>query len=171
MMPADSGLAFEVRAFVLCALSGVACAFLYDFFKIIRRTIRSGQGLTFILDLLFWLCAAFLMFGMLLFANYGRMRIFEATAVLLGAIVYFFSISNVVVTCGTAVVNRLLLFLFWVLKILFFPVRLLNRYLIFPVCAKIAKKIRKIRKKRLTIRLFWFRINKGMVFLRKYRQK
>lgn len=170
-MSMESGLAFEIRAFVLCALSGIACAFLYDVFKIVRRAFHTGTGFTFLLDLLFWFCAAFMMFGMLLFANHGQMRLFEITAILLGATLYFLSVSGVVVACGTVIVNKLFGILFLTLKIVFFPVRLLNRYLIFPLYTKIAKKIRKIRKKRLTIRLFWFRINKGMVFLRKYRQK
>ena len=166
----ESGLVFEVRVFVLCAFSGVLCAFLYDMFKIVRRTLRVGAGLTFLLDFSFWICAALVMFGMLLFANHGQIRLFEGIAILLGAVVYFLSVSQVVVLCGTMLLSKVLKWMYCIVKIVLFPVWILNRYVFHPICQKIAKKIKKIRKKRLTIRLFWFRINKGMVFLKKYRQ-
>ncbi|MBQ2967972.1 MAG: spore cortex biosynthesis protein YabQ [Clostridia bacterium] len=167
----DLELASEVRVLFLSALSGVTCAFLYDLFKIIRRTFQPGVWLTFMLDMLFWILSALLAFGMLLFSNHGQMRLFEMIAMAVGALVYFLSVSSVIVACGTVLLKRLLSGIFFVFRILFFPFRMLNRHLIRPVCKKTAKKIRKIRKNRLTIRFFWFKINKGMVFFRKYLQK
>ena len=157
--------------FFLSAFSGILCAFLYDCFKIIRHTFRTGKAVTFLLDMLFWILSAFCVFGMLLYANYGRIRLFELLAVLLGAALYFLSISGPIVWGGTFLFSYLIRSVFFVCKLLVFPFRMLFIHLLLPFGQKTAKIFKKIPKNRLTTKLFWFKINKGMVFFRKFRSK
>ena len=126
-------VAFEIRVFFLCGLCGVACGIVYDLFRIARRCLHAGVTATFILDILFWMVCAFLTFGMVFYANYGRMRWYEVVGILLGGTVYFASVSRLVVDGGVCAVDALCRLLKGVLKLVFFPVFFLLRLLLKPV--------------------------------------
>ncbi len=163
-----TGVGSELRVFFLCAFAGIACAFLYDIFKMIRLACKVGVRVTFLMDILYWVLTALLAFYMLLYTNYGQFRLFEAVAMLVGVLLYFLSVSAAVVKSGTAVLRCLFRGAFFVGKIVIFPFRAVYRRILAPLCRKITKKFKKIDKNRLTTRTFWFKIIKGMVFFGKH---
>ncbi|MBR3943187.1 MAG: spore cortex biosynthesis protein YabQ [Clostridia bacterium] len=162
------GVGSEIRVFFLCAFAGIACAFLYDVFKMIRLVCNTGVRITFVLDMLFWILTALLAFSMLLYTNYGEFRVFEAIAMLFGVCLYFLSISKPIVKGGTAALKCLFKGTFFVVKIAVFPFRTVYVRIFVPLWQKNAKKIKKIRENRLTTNPFWFKIKKEMFSFRKY---
>lgn len=164
-------IAFEIRVFFLCGLCGVACGIVYDLFRIARRCLKAGAAATFVLDMFFWIVCAFLSFGMVFYANYGRLRWYEIFGAVLGCAVYFISASGLVVGGGVRVVNGILKLLGGLIKILFAPVIFILRLFFKPLCKLFEKISKKIKKNRLTMGRFWFKIKKRLDFYTKILRK
>ncbi len=73
-------------------MTGGGLGLLYDFFRAMRRRIK----LTALLDILFWICAAAVLFMLGLGPGPGGVRLFMLIAAGFGAGLYFFILSSVV---------------------------------------------------------------------------
>lgn len=73
-------------------MTGGGLGLVYDFFRAIRRRVK----LTALLDILFWICAAAILFMLGLGPGPGGVRIFMLAAAGFGAGLYFFILSPVV---------------------------------------------------------------------------
>lgn len=167
----DTELIFEIRVFFLCGLCGIACAVVYDLLRIIRRVFNAGSKTTFFMDIIFWILCTALTFGMVFYANYGRIRWYEGAGLVLGASAYFLSASRMVTDGGVWFLKLVISLLKNVLKVVLFP---------FVVILKSLKKIfkkyyTKIRKKtvknRLTLSRFWFKMKKRVEFYTRFLKK
>lgn len=167
----DTGVAFEIRVFFLCGLCGVACSVVYDLFRIARRCLKTGAAATFVLDLLFWLSSAYLTFSMVFYANYGRVRWYEFFGLLLGGFVYFMSISRWVTDGGVRTVNFFAALINKLLHLLLFPLFFVLKILFRPIFRIHKNFLKKMRKNRLTMGHFWFKIRKRMEFYTKFLRK
>jgi spore cortex biosynthesis protein YabQ len=72
---------------------GAAAGFLYDFFRVVRRRARS-KAVTAATDFLFWLVTGLAVFLLGLSLGGGRQRVFMNIAAILGAVVYFLTLSR-----------------------------------------------------------------------------
>lgn len=97
-------------------LLGVAAGFLYDFFRVIRRRLKL-KIVTFLMDTLFWLICGTALFLMGLSLGGGEVRIFMMLLGILGAAVYFSTLSRLTVT----LCEKLADFLYFVLICLLKP--------------------------------------------------
>ena len=167
----DMELLFEIRVFFLCGLCGIACGIIYDLIRILRRTLKVGTVMTFLFDILFWILCAVLIFFMLFYANYGRARWYEIAGLTLGAASYFVSVSGMVVDGGVMFLKALLKLVYIVLKTVFYPVFFIYKKLSVKFCKIKSFFSKKIRKNRLTMGRFWFKMNKRLLFLNRFMQK
>ena len=84
----DGGILFELQLFGKAVCCGAALAFLYEFFRILRKLIAHGTFWVSLEDLAYWLLCGFLIFRMLYRENSGAVRGFAVTAVVLGMLLY-----------------------------------------------------------------------------------
>ena len=167
----DMELLFEIRVFFLCGLCGIACGIIYDLIRILRRTLKVGTVMTFLFDILFWILCAVLIFFMMFYANYGRARWYEVAGLTLGVASYFVSVSGMVVDGGVMFLKTLLKLICVILKTVFYPVFFIYKKLSVKICKIKSFFSKKIRKNRLTMGRFWFKINKRLLFFNKFMQK
>jgi len=118
--------------FVFSILCGVTVAFLFDVFRILRRVINSSDRAVLFQDIIFWIITAFLFFFFVLVTNSGEVRLFEFVAVVLGAVLYFFTLGRIVLPASVKIIEFLLKIIHHTLKIIFTPVVWILRLLKKP---------------------------------------
>ena len=62
--------------FLVFTLTGVIIGLLFDFFRILRRTIKTSNIITYIEDVLFWILTGLLILYNIWYFNNGEIRIF-----------------------------------------------------------------------------------------------
>ena len=129
--------AAQARALALCLAAGAALGLFYDLLRLFRRApaLRLLAGL---LDLLFWLAAAGLLFSCALGLGDGRVRLYMAAGLGLGAALYFLLLSPPV----RGLLARLSSRLGRLLRLLTAPLRFSSRRLVF-FCRRLQKKLGK----------------------------
>lgn len=82
-------LFYQARAFLITIGIGAAAGFCFDYYRVIRRACRLKKLGTYIGDAIFWLAATVIVFMLLLWGNWGEMRLYVLIGLGLGALLYF----------------------------------------------------------------------------------
>ena len=104
----NPAITIELQFFLLSILWGGLLLLAYDVLRIFRRLIKHGIILVAIEDLIFWLLASLFIFTMIFQKNNGIIRGFSIIGMLLGIILYHFSISEWLVKSITNLIQTLL---------------------------------------------------------------
>lgn len=112
----DESIIFELRYFIASILCGAALAMCYDFIRIFRRIVKHGAIIMAIEDIIFWILAAFIMFGVILFTNNGDVRWYAVAGMFMGMLIYIVTLSRLIVWAFTGIIKKINNIIAFVLK-------------------------------------------------------
>lgn len=137
----------QAQLFLLCVLMGGVLGMVYDCLRVFRHIIPHKRLWVQLEDGLFWICAVFFAFAVMLGANAGEIRFFMIFGMFGGMGVYFLSLSHLVIAVSDKViyiVKKVLLIFF---TIVMTPFRLVYLVIRAPLkkagffCDKYKKKV------------------------------
>jgi len=131
--------------FLSCVLTGAAIGVLYDFFRLIRKTVPHKPLVVQIEDVLFWVIATIGMFYFLLHRNFGEIRAFALIGALCGAVLYFTTLSRLMLPAATAIVNFLKRVIATAFRMIFMPFRMIFNFIAPPVKKFLEKRRKSLR--------------------------
>ena len=146
----------QVYTFMYAILGGALVAFLYDFLRIKRRTIKTSVTIVGLEDILYWLTAAVFLFIIVFKSNSGEMRGYIFIGNVIGVIFYESLFSKIIIDTSQRVINIIYKTLVFVWTIISYPFKLIFKMLAIPICF-IFKQIFKLAKisfkngKRITV--------------------
>lgn len=135
--------------FMVFTIVGMCIGVLFDIFRILRKTIKTKDFVTYIEDILFWiLTGLIIIISMYKFCD-GELRFFMIIGLILGTIIYLLTISEYIIKISVFIINL-------VKKIIIFPIfvfaKFLKKIIFRPICIicinirkDFVKKIKKYR--------------------------
>lgn len=87
-------ISLELKLFLSSVGWGIILVILYDCLRILRRLIKHNRLCTALEDILYWSVSAVLIFRMMYLINDGAIRGFAIVGVLIGMVLYHYSISD-----------------------------------------------------------------------------
>ena len=117
----------QAQLFLLSVCFGAVIGLLFDLFRILRKTLPHPAFLIQLEDLIFWLAVTGLMFYFLLNENFGEIRLFTLLGAALGAILYFYTLSRIIMKVSVTVIEFLKRVIGTAVRILLTPLRFLWR--------------------------------------------
>ena len=151
----------QAYVFLCSVVSGVVIALVYDVFRILRKSIKTGSLFTYIEDLLFWILVAIVMFATVYYSNEGELRSYIFLGTLLGVILYALLLSKTIMNSSLfiiRIVRGVFRFLWMVLS---FPLKVVIRFLAIPgrAAARYAenslKNVKRTGRNRLSKAAIW----------------
>jgi len=133
----------QAALFLSTVALGFLLGFVYDLFRIARKTVPHRPWVVQFEDILFWLVVTLLMFYFMLHRNYGEIRFFSIAGAALGVVIYFCSLSPLVMKVSVAVVEFFKKVLFTVARIILTPIRWALK-LIRPPLRKFLRFIKRV---------------------------
>ena len=85
----------QAYLFLVFSLTGVVIGILFDFFRILRRTIKTGNIATYIQDILFWILTGILILYNIWYFNNGEIRVYMFLGIIIGTLIYMSTLSNI----------------------------------------------------------------------------
>lgn len=137
----------QTYLFIVFTIVGIIIGILFDIFRILRKSFKTKDLVTYIEDILFWiLTGIIILFSMYRFSN-GELRFFMIIGIIMGTLIYMITFSKYVIKISVFVIN---IFKRWILypfklfikiskKIIFRP--------IFIICINFKKNIINFVKK------------------------
>ena len=98
----------QAYLFLVFSLTGVVIGILFDFFRILRRTIKTSNIITYIEDVLFWILTGLLVLYNIWYFNNGEIRIFMFLGIIMGVLIYMSTISSILVKIFTKLLQTII---------------------------------------------------------------
>ncbi|MEG1943175.1 MAG: spore cortex biosynthesis protein YabQ [Angelakisella sp.] len=109
-------ISHQLTMFLYALLLGGLFGIIYDVFRVSRLAFRLPWGLVLLEDITFFLLSAVLLFGYFLEQNSGEVRIFAVLGVLLGWVIYFFTLGTIVMRLSGLIIRIITKFIAAVTK-------------------------------------------------------
>ena len=131
-------------------MTGLLIGLLFDIFRILRKSFKTPDFITYIEDIIFWILSGLLLLYSIFKFNNGELRLFILIGIVAGISIYILIFSKIFVNTSVFIIN-LLKKTFNILIIV--PIKFISK-LIYKILIKplvfISRKIKKIIKKILS---------------------
>lgn len=114
---------------VFCAffILGILTGFIFDFFRALRKTVKTNNIITYIEDIIFFVIIGIMFLKSIIIFSSGELRFYVFIAVFLGIIIYILTIGNLCAIIFKVILNVLKKFLLYFIRILKIPIKILKR--------------------------------------------
>lgn len=128
----------EIYIFLLFILTGMSIGILFDIFRILRKSFKTIDFITYIQDFLFWLLAGAILLYSIFSFNNGELRGYIFIGVILGIILYMLILSKYFVKISVAIINILK-------KIIYTPIKFIINFIKKHIIEHFIKIVNKIK--------------------------
>ena len=128
----------EIYIFLLFILTGMSIGILFDIFRILRKSFKTIDFITYIQDFLFWLLAGAILLYSIFSFNNGELRGYIFIGVILGIILYMLILSKYFVKISVAIINILK-------KIIYTPIKFIINFVKKHIIEHFIKIVNKIK--------------------------
>ena len=122
----------QLYLFLIFIINGFIIGLLFDFFRILRKAIKTSDFITYIEDSLFWILTGCIILYSIFVYNNGEIRLFMFVAIIIGILLYITLISKFILKFSLNIINffkKIFSIIFAIFKI---P---------FNICIKLIRKI------------------------------
>lgn len=90
--------------FLIFILNGILIGILFDIFRILRRSFKTSDVMTYFQDVLFWILTGFiLLYSIFTFSN-GEIRFYMFLAIFLGCLIYMLMFSRYFINVNVKII-------------------------------------------------------------------
>ena len=114
--------------FLVFATNGVIIGLLFDFFRILRKTFKTSNFITYIQDILFWIFTGIIIIFFMYNFSDGSIRLYMFIGLILGFLLYILTISKFIINIFVIIINFCKKIIMQVFNIIRIPV---NSIIIF----------------------------------------
>lgn len=94
----------QAYIFIIFVLNGLIIGILFDIFRVLRKSFKTADNITYLEDFLFWIIAGFILLYSIFKFNNGELRLYIFFGVILGVILYLLGFSKIFITLSTKIV-------------------------------------------------------------------
>ena len=117
----------QIQLFFIFIINGLLIGLLFDFFRILRKAIKTSDFITYIEDVLFWIFTGLIILYSIFTYNNGEIRLFMFIAILVGIIIYMALISKFIISANMLIINTVKKIFSTIFKIIKIPLNLINK--------------------------------------------
>lgn len=119
----------QAYLFLIFTINGIVIGLLFDTFRVLRKSFKTSDIITYIQDILFWiLTGLILLYSIFTFSN-GEVRLYMFLAVFLGCLIYMIIFSKYFIKINVKVILILKEIIGKILTILIFPIKIILNFI------------------------------------------
>lgn len=139
----------QAYLFIIFTINGIIIGILFDIFRILRKTFKTNDIITYIEDIVFWIITGIIiLYSMCVFCN-GELRFFMIMGIIIGVALYIVTLSKYVIKVSVYILNIIKKAIVYPVKIIY---KMTKKVIIRPIsiiCINIRKNsinfVKKIR--------------------------
>lgn len=106
-------------------ISGSIIGILFDLFRILRKSFKTPDIITYIEDTLFWIITGLFLLYIIFKYSFGEIRIYMFISLIIGLVGYFLTISKYFIDLNVKIINIFKISISKILYILFYPIKII----------------------------------------------
>lgn len=115
----------QINLFLLFILNGLLIGLFFDFFRILRKSFKTNDFITYIEDMIFWIVTGLSILYFIFVFNNGEIRFYMFLGIILGVTIYMFLFSSYIIKINVTIINFLKSIIGKIILILLIPLKLL----------------------------------------------
>ncbi len=119
----------QALLFCVFIINGLLIGLLFDFFRILRKSFKTSDIITYIEDILFWILTGIILLYSIFTFNNGEIRFYMFLGVILGCIIYMLLFSRDIVNTITKIVLFFKKIIIKIVNIIIYPLKMLIKIL------------------------------------------
>ena len=119
--------------FLIFILIGIVIGVLFDIFRVLRKSFKTNNMITYIEDILFWLLSGCVLIYSIFVFNNGEIRGYIFLAIILGILIYMCSISNFFCKTSIVIIDCIKNIIIKVIKIIKVPILFIIKGIKIPI--------------------------------------
>lgn len=114
----ENSIPMQLYSLLVFTISGIAIGIFFDIFRILRRSFKTPDIITYIEDILFWIFSGIFFLFVLFKFNNGEIRNYVIIGMIFGILIYMLTISKYFIKFNVAIIK-------FIKKILLYPIKLI----------------------------------------------
>ena len=95
----------QLYLFLIYVVSGVAISIFFDIFRVLRKSIKTSNLITYIEDAVFWIIVGLFLIWEIFTISYGELRSYIFLGLVLGVILYMATVSKYFIKINVQILN------------------------------------------------------------------
>ena len=132
----------QLFCLLIFIITGIVIGILFDIFRILRKSFKTADFITYLEDIIFWILTGCIMLFSIFIFNNGEIRSYVFIGIAIGIISYMLIISRFFVKISVSIIK-------FIKKILSYPIKLIKNIftkIILKPTLKILKNIHNLTK-------------------------
>lgn len=114
----------QAYLFLIFTINGIAIGILFDIFRILRRSFKTSDIITYIQDILFWiLTGLILLYSIFTFSN-GEIRLYMFFGVFVGCLIYMLIFSKYFIQINVKIILTIKKIVGKIISIIIYPIKI-----------------------------------------------
>lgn len=97
----------QAYSFLIFILNGLLLGILFDIFRILRKSFKTPDFVTYIEDIFFWILSGFILLYSIFKFNNGELRLYVFMGILIGIFIYMLLFSKIFINVSTYIIRVL----------------------------------------------------------------
>ena len=114
----------QIHSFFIFILLGMLISIIFDIFRILRKTFKTLDIITYIEDTIFWIITVLIIIFFIFYFNNGELRLYLFISMLIGIIIYMLFISKYFISVNVFIINFIKKLINKILHIFLKPIKL-----------------------------------------------
>lgn len=115
----------QAYLFIIFTINGIIIGILFDLFRILRRSFKTTDIITYIQDILFWILTGFiLLYSIFTFSN-GEIRFYMILGIFIGCLIYMLMFSKYFIKINVKIVTILKNIIGKLISIIILPIKII----------------------------------------------
>lgn len=123
----------QVYLFFIFIANGVLIGILFDFFRILRKSFKTSDIVTYIEDFLFWILTGFSILYFMFVFNNGEIRLFMFLGIAVGITLYMLIFSSFLIKINVTIITSLKKVISKIVGIILIPFKFIKRLFFKPI--------------------------------------
>lgn len=115
----------QAYLFLIFVINGVLIGLLFDFFRILRKSFKTPDFITYIEDIVFWFLTGLIILYSIFTYNNGELRGYIFIAIFIGIVIYMLALSKYIIKINVKIINLIKLITSKIINILLFPLKII----------------------------------------------
>ncbi len=123
----------QAYLFLIFTLNGILIGFLFDFFRILRKSFKTTNFITYVEDIIFWILTGLsIIFFMYNFSD-GNLRLFIFLGLGFGIILYMLTLSRAIIKISVSIINFFVKIIKKTIDICKIPCKFIYKLILKPI--------------------------------------
>lgn len=115
----------QINLFLLFILNGLLIGLFFDFFRILRKSFKTNDFITYIEDIIFWVITGLSILYFIFVFNNGEIRFYMFLGIIVGVTVYMVLFSSYIIKINVTIIKFFKNIIGKIISILIIPLKLL----------------------------------------------